>query len=163
HDDGVKTVLGRTGPWTGDDVIDILLEHPAAGSHLARKLFRYFAYDEPEFTVVERLAGEFRRSNYDLPTLVPAILRSPPLRPHPPPLSRARGRWRWGRRGPSASTARPATCRCNCGAWGRTCSTRPASRAGMAARRGSTRRRWSSGSTSRIAWPPCVGTAARAI
>jgi len=80
HDDGMKTVLGRTGPWTGDDVIDILLEHPAAGSHLTRKLFRYFAYDEPEFTVVERLAGEFRRSGYDVRSLVSAILRSPEFR-----------------------------------------------------------------------------------
>ena len=80
HDDGVKTVLGRTGPWTGDDVIDIILEQPAAATFLARKLFRFFAYDDPEPAVVERLAADFRRGNYDLRALVGQILRSPEFR-----------------------------------------------------------------------------------
>jgi uncharacterized protein (DUF1800 family) len=80
HDDGTKTVLGRTGALTGDDVIDAILEQPAAASLLARKLFRFFAYAEPEAAVVERLAGVFRQSGYDLRALVGAILRSPEFR-----------------------------------------------------------------------------------
>jgi uncharacterized protein (DUF1800 family) len=80
HDDGLKTVLGRTGPWDGDNVIDILLDQPAAASFLARKLFQFFVYDDPEPSVVERLGAEFRRSGYNLRTLVGAILRSPELR-----------------------------------------------------------------------------------
>ncbi len=80
HDDGPKTIFGRTGNWSGDDVIDLILDHPAAAPYLAGKLFRFFAYDSPEPAVIERLADTFRASGYDLRTLVGAILRSPEFR-----------------------------------------------------------------------------------
>jgi uncharacterized protein (DUF1800 family) len=38
HDAGEKTVLGRKGPWQGDDVLDILLEQPATAEFIVRKL-----------------------------------------------------------------------------------------------------------------------------
>src|SRR5439155_3337204 len=28
HDDGEKTILGRTGAWKGDDLVRMLLDHP---------------------------------------------------------------------------------------------------------------------------------------
>jgi uncharacterized protein (DUF1800 family) len=80
HDDGPKTLFGRTGNWDGDDVIALVLERPEAAPFLARKLFRFFAYNDPEPAVVERLAAEFRASDYDLRRLVGAILRSPEFR-----------------------------------------------------------------------------------
>ena len=80
HDDGPKTILGRTGDWDGDDVVDLILEQPAAAAFLARKLFAFFAYDDPEPAVVERLAAAFRASGYSLRALVGAILRSPEFR-----------------------------------------------------------------------------------
>ncbi|HWP28412.1 MAG TPA: DUF1800 domain-containing protein [Chloroflexota bacterium] len=80
HDDGLKTIFGRTGPWTGDDVIDLILEQPAAARFLAARLFRFFAYDDPAPEVIERLATRFRNSDYDLRVLVEAILRSPEFR-----------------------------------------------------------------------------------
>jgi uncharacterized protein (DUF1800 family) len=80
HDDGLKTVLGSTGYWDGDDVVDLILEQPTAATFLARKLFTFFAYDDPEPAVVERLAAVFRDSAYSLRALVGAILRSPEFR-----------------------------------------------------------------------------------
>jgi uncharacterized protein (DUF1800 family) len=80
HDDGPKTIFGRTGSWDGDDVIDLILEQPAAAPFLARKLFVFFAYDDPEPAVIERLAAVFRGSGYSLRALVGAILRSPEFR-----------------------------------------------------------------------------------
>jgi uncharacterized protein (DUF1800 family) len=38
HDDGKKTVLGHLGRWDGDDVVRILLEHPATAERLAWRL-----------------------------------------------------------------------------------------------------------------------------
>src|SRR5262249_29002230 len=35
HDDGVKTILGRKGRWRGDDLVRLLLEHPATSRRLA--------------------------------------------------------------------------------------------------------------------------------
>jgi hypothetical protein len=38
HDNGEKTVLGRTGRWTGDELVRILLDHPATADRLAARL-----------------------------------------------------------------------------------------------------------------------------
>jgi hypothetical protein len=38
HDEGDKTILGRTGRWRGDDLVRMLLEHPAAAGRLAWRL-----------------------------------------------------------------------------------------------------------------------------
>src|SRR5205085_10392276 len=35
HDDGEKTVLGRAGRWGGDDLVALLLDHPATARRLA--------------------------------------------------------------------------------------------------------------------------------
>ncbi|HZS01529.1 MAG TPA: DUF1800 domain-containing protein [Chloroflexota bacterium] len=80
HDTDPKTVLGRSGNLDGDDVIDAILAQPAAAPFLASKLFRFFAYDDPEPAVVDRLGGVFRDSGYDLRALVGAILRAPEFR-----------------------------------------------------------------------------------
>lgn len=77
HDFGIKTILGRTGPWDGDDVIDILLDQPATAEFIATKLFTYFVHDHPAPATIARLADTFRRSGYEVRELVRAILRSP--------------------------------------------------------------------------------------
>ncbi|HEY7068222.1 MAG TPA: DUF1800 domain-containing protein [Chloroflexota bacterium] len=80
HDADAKTVLGRSGNLDGDGVIDAILAQPAAAPYLAGKLFRFFAYDDPEPAVVSRLGDAFRDSGYDLRALVGAILRAPEFR-----------------------------------------------------------------------------------
>src|SRR5438128_11053597 len=39
HDDGVKTVLGQTGNWTGADVVRICLEQQSAAFFIVATLF----------------------------------------------------------------------------------------------------------------------------
>jgi uncharacterized protein (DUF1800 family) len=80
HDDGPKTILGRAGTLGGDDVVDAILDQPAAALYLARKLFRFYAYEDPEPAVLDRLAETFRASGYAIRPLVAAILRSPEFR-----------------------------------------------------------------------------------
>ncbi len=80
HDNGPKTVLDRTGNWNGDDVIDMLVGHPATARRLASKLFRFFVYDNPAPDTIERFAEVYLRSGYDVRALVEAILRSPEFR-----------------------------------------------------------------------------------
>src|SRR5262249_21511065 len=38
HDDGGKTILGKKGRWKGDDLVRILLEHPATSRRLAWRI-----------------------------------------------------------------------------------------------------------------------------
>ena len=41
HDGSVKTFLGRTGNFKGEDIIDIILQQPACSHFMARKLYRW--------------------------------------------------------------------------------------------------------------------------
>jgi uncharacterized protein (DUF1800 family) len=66
HDYGSKTILGRTGTFDGDDVIDILLAQPATAEFITRKLWRELVSPDPETGDVRRIAGRFRESGYDI-------------------------------------------------------------------------------------------------
>ena len=74
HDDGVKTVLGQTGRWGGDDVVRILLERPETATHVVRRLWTYFVSERPDPAVVAKLAADFRSSGYAIRPLVAALL-----------------------------------------------------------------------------------------
>jgi len=78
HDDGPKTVLGRSGRFNGHDIVDLCLDHPAAARFLARKLFRFFVSEEmtPDRELLEPLAQKLRSSNFDVRSAVETILRS---------------------------------------------------------------------------------------
>jgi uncharacterized protein (DUF1800 family) len=47
HDDGPKTVFGRTGNFTGDQVIDLAYGLPAAGAFLPHELAKFYLSDTP--------------------------------------------------------------------------------------------------------------------
>ncbi len=78
HDHGVKTVLGRTGTWKGEDVVRICLEQDACARFLVRKLYTYFISESPEppAALLEPLCQQFRKSDYDVGALVGTMLRS---------------------------------------------------------------------------------------
>lgn len=76
HDTGLKTFLGHTGNFDGDDVIDIILQQPAAAEFLVRKLFTFFAYSNPEPQVVAQLTQVFRQNNFEIRPLVEAMFKS---------------------------------------------------------------------------------------
>ena len=61
-DAGEKTILGRTGPFDGDAIAEILLDQPACARFLARKLFALLVseVDEPSDDLIEPLAAAYR-------------------------------------------------------------------------------------------------------
>jgi uncharacterized protein (DUF1800 family) len=76
HDDGVKTYLGHTGNLGPADVMAILAAHPATGAFLARKLFAFFAYDNPGADVLQPFAETYYRSGYSIKAMMRQILLS---------------------------------------------------------------------------------------
>ena len=48
HDDSVKTFLGETGRFNGEDIIDILVKQPATARFISRHLYNFFVADEPQ-------------------------------------------------------------------------------------------------------------------
>jgi uncharacterized protein (DUF1800 family) len=77
HDGGEKTFLGQTGDWDGGDIIRIILEQPACATFVARKLFGFFVWDNPDDATVAPFAAVFRESGGDIREVTGAILRSP--------------------------------------------------------------------------------------
>ena len=76
HDDGIKTVLGRTGRLDGDQVLDILLAQRAAAEFITRKLWREFISPDPDEREVKRIAQRFRDAHYDIKTALYALFTS---------------------------------------------------------------------------------------
>jgi uncharacterized protein (DUF1800 family) len=76
HDNGVKTVFGRTGRFDGNDVLDMLLERPQTAEFITTKLWKEFVSPTPDMEEVHRLARIFRNSRYDISALMRAILTS---------------------------------------------------------------------------------------
>jgi uncharacterized protein (DUF1800 family) len=77
HDGGSKTVLGRSGDFDGDDVLDILLAKPETAQFVVTKLWREFVSPEPDAAEVRRIADTFYRSHYDVKTALRGIFLSP--------------------------------------------------------------------------------------
>lgn len=76
HDDDEKVFLGKRGNFDGDDVIDIILAHPACAPYIGTKLFRAFAYEEVDDALSQSLGEILRQSQYELRPLLRTILAS---------------------------------------------------------------------------------------
>jgi uncharacterized protein (DUF1800 family) len=76
HDNGTKKVLGVSGNLNGDDVVRILVTQPATGRFLARKLIRFFVFDDPSKAYIDRIAKVYTTSDYNIRKIMHAILTS---------------------------------------------------------------------------------------
>ena len=87
HDDGEKTFLGESGNLNGDDIINIICEHPATANFIARHLYNYFVADEaqvPAWAVtpprdqdaIDALADAFIESNYNIKATLKVLFNS---------------------------------------------------------------------------------------
>src|SRR6267143_1940902 len=76
HDDGEKTVLGRTGRFDGVDMIDIILERPLTADFIAGKIYRYFVRQELTPELQEKLGTVLRTNDYKIASLLETIFLS---------------------------------------------------------------------------------------
>ena len=76
HDNGDKTVLGRSGNFDGDAVLDILLDQPAAARFIVGKLWKEFVSPAPDNAAVERIARHLRASDYDIGVALADLLQT---------------------------------------------------------------------------------------
>jgi uncharacterized protein (DUF1800 family) len=76
HDAGNKTVLGRSGRLTGDDVLDILLQQKQTARFIAGKIYRFFIHETPDAARIEWLADRFYASGYEIGKLMDDIFLS---------------------------------------------------------------------------------------
>ncbi|AGA31156.1 DUF1800 domain-containing protein [Singulisphaera acidiphila] len=77
HDAGEKTILGKSGPWRGADLVSILLDHPATAQRLAGRLSDLFIGEDilgPED--VNELANGLRTHHLNIEWGAATVLRS---------------------------------------------------------------------------------------
>jgi len=76
HDAGSKTVLGKTGRFQGEDILNILLEQKQTAVYITRKIYRYFVNEDVDETKVNWLANRFYQGNYNIGKLMQDIFGS---------------------------------------------------------------------------------------
>ena len=79
HDDGEKTFLGETGPFNGEDIVDIIVRKEATARFIGRRLFQFFAADEVDDegdAVVESMIESFLQSDYEIRSMLQTLFQS---------------------------------------------------------------------------------------
>lgn len=77
-DAGSKTIFGKTGNYNANDVVDLIFTEKAIDSseYLCGKLYKEFAYYEPNNDYVKQLAAVMRANNFNLKPVLSTMLKS---------------------------------------------------------------------------------------
>ena len=87
HDDGPKTFLGESGPFNGEDIIDIICKQDATARFIARHLYHFFVADEvpvPQWAyteprdpdAIETMKQAYFDSGYDIAEMLRTLFNS---------------------------------------------------------------------------------------
>ena len=97
HEPGSRRIMGRDYPPAGEAqasaVLRDLSREQATAHHVATKIARHFAGDDPPTALVQRLASVFRDSGGDLPALYKCLIDSE--EPWSPTVSKFKAPWEW--------------------------------------------------------------------
>jgi uncharacterized protein (DUF1800 family) len=77
YDSGPHTILGETQSFDVKSVSKLTAEHPATARHMAKKLWEFYAYPDPEEEVIDRLAAAFTKNKGVITETVKAIPELP--------------------------------------------------------------------------------------
>lgn len=75
HDEGLKTFFGKTGAFTGDDIIAIILQEKQCAKYICEKIYRYFVNDTINEKHVNEMATVFYK-DYNIEKLMRFTLLS---------------------------------------------------------------------------------------
>jgi len=74
---GAFKYLGKTAQWNTDTVLDQILAQPATAPYIVTRVLQHFVMQAPPKDYVNRLATDFRKSKYDVKTLMRDVFKSP--------------------------------------------------------------------------------------
>jgi len=75
HHEGEKTFFGKTGNFSGEDIIAIILEKKQCATYICEKIYRYFVNDTIDKKHVNAMADVFYK-DYDIENLMRFLLLS---------------------------------------------------------------------------------------
>jgi len=81
HEPGARQMLGRSyrenGPGQVLEILSDLAAHPSTARHIATKLARHFAGDQPPASLISKLEADFARTGGDLASLSRTLIEAP--------------------------------------------------------------------------------------
>ncbi|HYG50035.1 MAG TPA: DUF1800 domain-containing protein [Flavobacteriales bacterium] len=76
HDDGIKSFMGKQGNFSGEDIIDIVLEKKETARYLCRKMFGHFVSEAVPEKTVNEYAEFYYSTNYHTGKLIEKLFLS---------------------------------------------------------------------------------------
>ncbi|MEK7814333.1 MAG: DUF1800 domain-containing protein, partial [Chloroflexota bacterium] len=87
HDDSVKTFLGETGRWDGEDIIEIICKQPGTARFIARHMYDFFVADDVpvpswrltpprDMEAIQILEKAYFDSGYEIKAMLQALFSS---------------------------------------------------------------------------------------
>ncbi len=73
HDDGEKTIFGKTGNFKGEDIIKMILQKKETAQFITTKIYKHFVNENIDNQRVTELSMRFYQSNYDIADLLEGI------------------------------------------------------------------------------------------
>jgi uncharacterized protein (DUF1800 family) len=70
HDDGTKTFMDKTGNFTGEDIMNMILERKETAHFISNKLYKYFVNETPDPEHVNAMANVFYKADYEIKPLL---------------------------------------------------------------------------------------------
>ena len=71
-----KTIFGKTGPFAGKDVINLIFEKKQAARFMAKKLWEFFVEENPSESALDALAESFQKADFQTGPLLREIFLS---------------------------------------------------------------------------------------
>ena len=76
HDYGQKTFMGKTGNFSGEDILNMLLEKKDTAHFLSNKLYKYLVNEIPDPAHVNAMADVLFSSNYEIKPLLEFVFNA---------------------------------------------------------------------------------------
>ena len=79
HDYSEKTFLGESGPFNGEDVIDVIVRQPATARFVCTRLYQFFVADDVDDdgeALIERLTETYFESDCEIGTILRDMFNS---------------------------------------------------------------------------------------
>ncbi len=75
-DGGDKTVFGQTGKFNGSDIVKLIFRKPECAEFIAKKIWEFFAYENPSDALVKQLGKVLREADYEMKPLLEEMFLS---------------------------------------------------------------------------------------
>jgi hypothetical protein len=76
HDTGLKTFLGRTGNFGGEDIVNIIFQQAATPKYIATRLLKFFATDDPTPEIVQQLTDVVKKHDFEIGPVLQTLFAS---------------------------------------------------------------------------------------